>query len=254
MISKETISALAHRYQTSEFPNILREYFQHLFLSELYKLPGAENLLFKGGTALRIIYGSPRFSEDIDFSLFGIEDYQKKKSTESLFINVLAAIEEIGIKVEINKKSDATAEGYFGDANYQIYDYPLTAVSINISSRNGRDIRGEIDTVVNDFIPIYNILHLPKNEIVEEKIFHALIKRKKERDFYDLYFLLRKGMLIPEQKKRLASYRNNILEWARGIKFRGELGTLLPFNQQVIISDFYRALKDEMDRQLADIE
>ena len=29
MISKETIIALARRYQTSEFPNIVREYFQH---------------------------------------------------------------------------------------------------------------------------------------------------------------------------------------------------------------------------------
>lgn len=61
MISKETILALARRYQTSEIPNIIREYFQHIFLSELYKLPDAEKMLFKGGTMLHIIYGSPRF-------------------------------------------------------------------------------------------------------------------------------------------------------------------------------------------------
>ena len=32
MISQETIQKLATKYQTSEFPNIIREYFQHLFL------------------------------------------------------------------------------------------------------------------------------------------------------------------------------------------------------------------------------
>ena len=72
MISKEILEKLSKQYQMGVFPNIIREYFQNVFLSELYKLPEASKLLFKGGTALRIIYGSPRFSEDLDFSLFGV--------------------------------------------------------------------------------------------------------------------------------------------------------------------------------------
>jgi len=52
MISQDTIKKLAIRYHTSEFPNVSREYLQHLFLSALYKISGAEKLLFKGGTAL----------------------------------------------------------------------------------------------------------------------------------------------------------------------------------------------------------
>lgn len=69
MISGEVLEKLATHYQTGVFPNIVREYFQHVFLSELYKLPEAEKMLFKGGTALRIVNGSPRFSEDLDFSI-----------------------------------------------------------------------------------------------------------------------------------------------------------------------------------------
>ena len=76
------------------FPNIVREYFQHIFLGELYKLPDAEKLLFKGGTALRIIYGSPRFSEDLDFSLFGLSHHEVKSFVEGLFIKILAEIEK----------------------------------------------------------------------------------------------------------------------------------------------------------------
>src|SRR3989338_3198255 len=101
MITHETLQKLAAQYQTGVFPNITREYFQHLFLSELYKLDGAENLLFKGGTALRIVYGSPRFSEDLDFSLIHISDYQKKEYVENLFVSVLTAIGKISVRVEI---------------------------------------------------------------------------------------------------------------------------------------------------------
>lgn len=252
MITKETLSALARKYQTSEFPNIAREYFQHLFLSELYKLPGAEKMLFKGGTALRVIYGSPRFSEDLDFSLFGVAERSIKEFTENLFIDVLAKIEQIGAKVEL-REAAATSGGYFGVATFKIGEYPSVGVEINVSSRNGREVKPEADSIASDFVPTYTILHLPKEEIVEEKIFLALPQRKKERDFYDLYFALRKGLVTVEQKRRLAGIKDNILQWTNERDFRGELGALLPIGQQAIITDFKRALTDELSRQIADV-
>ena len=252
MITKETLSSLARKYQTSEFPNIVREYFQHLFLSELYKLPGAEKMLFKGGTALRIIYGSPRFSEDLDFSLFGVRERSVKEFTENLFIEVLAKIGQAGARVEL-KEASSTSGGYFGIATFEIGEYPSVGVEINISSRNGRKIIPEADSIASDLVPTYTILHLPKEEIVEEKVFLALPQRKKERDFFDLYFMLRKGMIIVEQKRRLAEMKNEILQWAGEKDFRGELGVLLPSDQQAIIADFKRALTDELIRQIADI-
>jgi len=93
MISIEALEKLSRQYQMGVFPNIVREYFQHVFLGELYKLPNAEKLLFKGGTALRIVYGSPRFSEDLDFSLFGVAQNEIKSFVEELFIHVLAEME-----------------------------------------------------------------------------------------------------------------------------------------------------------------
>jgi len=253
MIAKEMISALARKYQTREFPNITREYFQHLFLSELYNLPGAEKMLFKGGTALRIIYGSPRFSEDLDFSLSNVLEISIKEFTENLFINVLTKIGQAGAKVEL-KEANITSGGYFGIATFEIEEYPSVSVEINISSRNSAEgATLEADSIASDFVPTYTILHLPKQEIVEEKIFSALLQRKKERDFYDLYFMLRKGMVAVEQKKRLAEIRNEILQWAAEKDFRGELSALLPSDQQAIIADFKRALADELMRQIADI-
>jgi len=249
MITQETIQKLATRYQTNEF-NVIREYFQHLFLSQLYRLEGAEKLLFKGGTALRIIYGSPRFSEDLDFSIFSIDHYQQEKFIEDLFTKVLSEIEKIGIKVELGPKPGKTREGYYGDATFKLYDYQAAGVEINVSSRNGRDIKGEVDTIANDFVPTYNVYHLPQIELVEEKVFNALLKRKKPRDFYDLYIIMRKGFLGPEQKKRLANKRNFIESEAEKIDFKSELSKLLPKDQQDIIKDFRQTVINELERQL----
>lgn len=251
MISRETLEKLARQYQTSVFPNIIREYFQHAFLSELYKLPESEKMLFKGGTALRIVYGSPRFSEDVDFSVFGIEKNDLKRFVEDLFVRVLTEIERVGIRVEIGKKSDTTTGGYFGVATFRMPEYQSVGMEVNVSSRNGRSMNGEVDSVANDFVPTYTLIHLPQDELVEEKIFGALRERKKPRDFYDLYFIMRKGMLSPDQKKRLAGLKGEILADAGNVNFRAELGTFLPADQQAIIRDFNRALEAEMNRQTA---
>lgn len=253
MITQETIKKLAIQYHTSEFPNIIREYFQHLFLSQLYKLEGSENLLFKGGTALRIIYGSPRFSEDLDFSLFHIQRRIQKKFIENLFAAVLAEIEKTGIKVELGSKIGTTAEGYYSDATFYLYDYEPTPVSINISIRNGREIKGEINMVANDFVPTYNIFHLSQELLVEEKIFAALLNRREARDFYDLYFIMKKGFLSLKQKARLNKNKDKIIESSKKIDFVAELSVFLPQDQQAIIRDFKNNLLKELNRQLGRI-
>ncbi|MDO8436013.1 MAG: nucleotidyl transferase AbiEii/AbiGii toxin family protein [bacterium] len=249
----ETLEKLGRQYQMGVFPNIVREYFQHVFLGELYRSPDAGKLLFKGGTALRIVYGSPRFSEDLDFSLFGIGQKEIKSFVEQLFIHVLAEMAHAGIKVELGDKIGATSGGYFGVATFHMFEYPPVSVEINVSSRNGRSVTGEVDSVANNFVPTYTVIHLPQVEIVEEKIFDALIKRKKPRDFYDLYFLMRKSMLSSEQKKKLAEVKDGIMEDARKVDFKGELGAFLPSDQHAVIKDFSDMLKRELERQIGSL-
>jgi len=253
MITQDTIKKLAIQYRTSEFPNIIREYFQHLFLSQLYKLEGSTNILFKGGTALRIIYGSPRFSEDLDFSIFRIGQHTQKKFIEDLFTAVLTEIEKSGIKVELGPKPGTTAEGYYGDATFNLYDYQPISVSVNVSARNGRDIKGEVDTIANDFVPTYNIFHLSQELLVDEKVFAALLSRGKARDFYDLYFIMRKGLLSVEQKARLNEKKGQIIKSCEEVDIAAELSVFLPQDQQAIIRDFKNNLVNELNRQLSGI-
>ena len=87
MISRQFITDLSTKYQTSE-QNIAREYCQHLFLSYLYRLKGGEKMLFKGGTALRIVFQSPRFSEDLDFSTFDLSVEEINGLVDSVLVNL----------------------------------------------------------------------------------------------------------------------------------------------------------------------
>ena len=43
------------------------EVLQLLLLDALYGHSGSQHIIFQGGTALRWVYGGPRFSEDLDF-------------------------------------------------------------------------------------------------------------------------------------------------------------------------------------------
>jgi len=251
MIGSDVFERIARQEQTSVFPNIVREYAQHLFLTELYQLQGSEKLLFKGGTALRIVYNSPRFSEDLDFSLFGVSIPEVTKFVEDLFVGVLAKMEANGIRVDINNKSHTTSGGYVGLATLHTDGYAPINIEINISFRNGRGIQGEVDSISNNFVPTYTLYHLPQEEIVDEKVFGALIQRKKPRDYYDLYFIMRKGMLSQEQKVKLAEVSAQIVNEASKVDFRTELEAFLPASQQAIIRNFSQTIDREMKNQLA---
>ena len=253
MISQEAIRKLARQCHVPDHPNIVREYFQHLFLSEFYKLEDASHLLFKGGTALRIVYQSPRFSEDLDFTMTGVPKHRQKNFIEHLFTTALTGVEHTGAIVTLGPKIGLTSGGYYGDATFRIYDYEPITVAINISSRDGRGAKGEIDTIASDFIPAYSIFHLSQEELISEKIFGALLNRGKARDFYDLYFIMRHGMLSPTQKKALGKVQKKILEMAKRVNFQSELSVFLPSDQQNVIRSFQKTLAAELNRQLADI-
>ncbi|MFW6279939.1 MAG: hypothetical protein ACOC2T_02830, partial [Planctomycetota bacterium] len=49
--------------------NHLREYLQHAILREMYEIGWLPQLIFHGDTALRILHGLRRFSEDLVFYL-----------------------------------------------------------------------------------------------------------------------------------------------------------------------------------------
>ena len=66
------IAAMLQKYDrrsVDDHVNALREIFQEIALCGLWRGKFFEKAAFYGGTALRVLYGLPRFSEDMDFSL-----------------------------------------------------------------------------------------------------------------------------------------------------------------------------------------
>ena len=217
--------------------NVVREYCQHLFLSYLYQNPGSEKLLFKGGTALRVILKSPRYSEDLDFTGSNISH----KKVEALFADSLANIERTGIEVDITEGKTTTG-GYLGKAAFSAYEIK-TSIQIEISLRNGRDIKGARALIENDYIQSYTLVHLSIENIIKEKM-AALFMRQKPRDFYDYFYLLSGNYPLVKDKENLRKVL--ILMKESKINFREELKKFLPASHAMHLRDFRKTLEQKI--------
>ena len=72
--------------------------------------------------------------------------------------------------------------------------------------------------------------------------------RRKPRDFYDLYFMLRAGLISPERREILREALP-IVETTT-INFRQELEVFLPKDHQTLIRDFKQNLLSEIKRNI----
>jgi len=75
-------------YSQQDYVNALKEIFQEIALLGLWRAKFFEKAAFYGGSALRILYGLDRFSEDLDFSLlkadknFNLHNYNQAIASE----------------------------------------------------------------------------------------------------------------------------------------------------------------------------
>jgi predicted nucleotidyltransferase component of viral defense system len=238
MLTFDNLKELSIKNQTTEL-NIRREYVQHLFLSHFYQQKESKQIFFKGGTALRILFNSPRFSEDLDFSssLKGI------KEIETAIINTLKEIEREGIQTEI-VESKKTTGGYLAIISFKLSSQSIE-IQVEISNRE-KDSKGEVITVVSDFMPSYTVMHLKLQQLTGEKL-QALLSRKKPRDFYDLYFMLRAKGLISQKQRGVLS--KALIELKKShINFEKELKQFLPRTHWTIIRIFKPTLEKEIQK------
>ncbi len=237
MLTTRQIKERAVREHTSD-TNIAREYCQHLFLSSLYRHPAAGKLYFKGGTALRLLYRSPRFSEDLDFD----SPDKRISSLEDLIVAALLDVESVGIDTEITE-SKQTSGGYLSTAIFKLTDFNIMN-KIEISLRNGTT-KGEVTTVENEYLPTYTLVQLQESQLVTSKL-NALLNRRKPRDFYDLYFMLRARLVTPEQRKILLQALAALIETKP--RFESELKVFLPQSHWMVIKNLSAALEREIKR------
>lgn len=189
MITKRQVEELASHFSIDQ-TTIFREYLQLQFLNYFYQQKEAEEVFFKGGTAIHLVLNSPRFSEDLDFSTKfskrGIIKIVKKTEKE-------IGRELPGLRIALlyqGKRSVRFRLKYSaGD-----FKYPFI-IRLDFTEKDKALKKTASSPLVTRFpislFPIVN--HFRPEEILAEKV-RALLTRGKGRDVFDLWFLLEKGV------------------------------------------------------------
>lgn len=205
MLDRETAQGFSKELKIDIF-TIYREYLQTLFLKYFYNQKGSEKFYFKGGTAIRFLLGSFRFSEDLDFT--SLLDEREINSLISQTIKTLSKEATAEFKREESHEDSFTGRLF---QNLPYFTFPLT-VRLDISFRE-KPFKTDTNYVKTIFpispYPLVN--HLSIEEIMAEKI-RALIIRGKGRDIFDLWFLLTKK--VPMNwglvNKKMSLYKRKI--------------------------------------------
>src|ERR1700674_4330427 len=101
------LETILRRYKCetrAQYERALKEILQELALLGLWRAKFFEHAAFYGGTALRILYGLDRFSEDLDFSLLAPNpDFTLSSYTHAIEEELNSA----GIHASVNSKIKA---------------------------------------------------------------------------------------------------------------------------------------------------
>ncbi len=180
--------------------NAMREYLQAYVLRIMHGAGVFQTTAFVGGTALRFLYGLPRFSEDLDFSSEGKPNYT--------FLDLMRSIKQelvlAGYQVSVPYDDAKTVQSAFVSFEGLLHEAGLSPLKSQKFS-----IKIEIDTnpphgalqttqIVNKFFPIA-FLSYDLSSLLAGKM-HALLNRKytKGRDFFDIaWYLSRFKTLTP---------------------------------------------------------
>ncbi|MCX6706161.1 MAG: nucleotidyl transferase AbiEii/AbiGii toxin family protein [Candidatus Woesebacteria bacterium] len=204
MITKLQIEALSKEHQIDGV-TIMREFLQLTFLNYLYQHGKGKEIYFKGGTAIRLLFNSPRFSEDLDFSTH----YDKKQIGEIMRDLEGTMQKELpGVKI-LFLYSGKTGIRYH--VAYQPVDFKYP-INIRLDFTIVKKIeQAVISPLVTKFpIAVFPLVsHLSDKEILAEKIC-ALATRNKGRDLYDVWYLLGKKVLLNQKLVKIKFLENHI--------------------------------------------
>jgi hypothetical protein len=196
--------------------NALKEVFQEIALLGLYQGGFFEKAAFYGGTALRILYGLPRFSEDLDFTLL---EKNNDFNLEQYFSSIVDEFEALGITIDISQKVKKDFKSDIASA------FLKNGTSIHTLNIQANDIGGILDSVhsgkklkikfeVDTNPPLkfqtesktlllpktFNVITMTLPNLYAGKM-HAVLCRKwasrvKGRDWYDFEWYVKKGTAL----------------------------------------------------------
>lgn len=172
---------------------ILREYLQYKILALLFRSDFATKFAFLGGTCLRLVHQSNRFSEDLDFDNFDLSQSEFEQVAQI----VQQGLEREGFQIQM--------ENVFRGAYHCYIKFPFLLYQTGLSGHREAKILIQLDTepqqfdfqpenfLLNKFDVFVNIRTTPVDLLLSQKI-AAFCQRKqpKGRDLYDITFLCAK--------------------------------------------------------------
>lgn len=215
------IEQMLARYPGEERADALREVMQEIALAGLQRAGFFDKAAFYGGTCLRIFYGLPRFSEDLDFSLLKAET---GFSLSPYFKVLQEEFSAFGFEVEITERKktvDSHVVSAFLKKNTSIYD-------VNVGGQRLLKIKFEVDTdppgkfsteeklLVQPYSFYVKCYALP--DLYAGKM-HALLFRRwknrvKGRDWFDFEWYVRTG--VPLHLAHLEERARQSGDWQGG--------------------------------------
>ncbi len=199
------ILSMLERYKCvtiQDHENALKEIMQEIALLGLWRSKFFEHAAFYGGTALRILYGLDRFSEDLDFSLL---EPQKDFDLKPYIRAVESELSSMGFSVTVEEREKSVTtkvESAFIKASTKAHLIKITvpeAIADRVEKNKLMKVRFEVDTdppggfntevkVLLQPIPFsVNTYTMP--DLFAGKL-HAILQRSwkgrvKGRDYYD---------------------------------------------------------------------
>lgn len=188
-----------------------RDYVQHILLWLLSSR--SQDLIYKGGTALRMVYGGNRYSEDLDFN-----GPTNVASLRSLWQGVVARLLDFGIPAEM-RRDWKSGVGYAFDVSFQgpLYDgrdRSKGKVRVDVN-RRPEEVAARRELVMSPYDDVrpFVVTVLTAEHLLAEK-FRAMLVRGKPRDLYDIWLMLNQNVQVDEAliEQKLALYD---MKWDR---------------------------------------
>jgi predicted nucleotidyltransferase component of viral defense system len=217
----EVIDEMLVKYNpksSQDYENALKEILQEIILLGLDRQGFFEKAAFYGGTALRILHGLDRFSEDLDFTLLMSDPSFK---FDKYFFGLERELNSFGFEcnfLRVDKAEERTVESAFLKTNTQMLFLNIQGArpfAEKIQKNQVLKIKFEVDVdPVTSFDSEIKTIMLPSpftvNSLKLSSLFagkmHAVLFRKwktriKGRDFYDFQWYMARN--IPIKKSYL---------------------------------------------------
>lgn len=214
---------LAERLATElkiDITRVVREYWEVILLNRLFETPAGRNLVFKGGTALRLAYGSPRFSEDLDFSLLKDDLGKDFKETADGLVSQFAMVDITDLAAkrwtylcEIRIVEDYLAQPFW--------------IKLEISRRPVQGYKSDLRLITSPATPVQALGKVATIEQLFLDKQDCLATRSAPKDVFDLWFI---------SQKRGIPYNPPITKIDPKV-LRRELAKYLPSDYQQVIGE-----------------